>query len=159
MVLVIVVAHWRHEFFEQCSLAPENQTSDRSSCHHQGNSGFERVKKRLAVILAKRNAENAAGTELRQLRQFIIIRQEREESTPSAMDFEETELRLGLGMPGKLGCCGNGGKRVFSESDDLKLKLSSAPHEDGSEVGKCTVNDGEKTDDKSSGDGRDHVKP
>ncbi|KAI4302998.1 hypothetical protein MLD38_038680 [Melastoma candidum] len=74
------------------------------------------------------------------------------------MDFEETELRLGLGVPGKLGRCSNGGKRVFSESVDLKLNLSSAPHEDGSKVGKCTANGGEKTDDKSSGC-RDHVKP
>ncbi|KAI4338647.1 hypothetical protein MLD38_023680 [Melastoma candidum] len=74
------------------------------------------------------------------------------------IDFEETELRLGLGAPGKL--LGGCGKRVFSESVDLKLNLSSTPHEDEPNVGRCSAEGKEKMKEKNSGrGGRDPVKP
>ena len=45
------------------------------------------------------------------------------------LNFEETELRLGLGLPGGAGNDGDiskpSGKRGFSETVDLKLNLSS----------------------------------
>ncbi|KAF8017846.1 hypothetical protein BT93_H2908 [Corymbia citriodora subsp. variegata] len=52
------------------------------------------------------------------------------------IDFEETELRLGLGRPAGVNCNSEGatrsnGKRVFLETVDLKLNLSSK-EDDGS---------------------------
>ncbi|GER29720.1 auxin-responsive protein [Striga asiatica] len=57
------------------------------------------------------------------------------------LGFEETELRLGIGFPGAGDQKGNGnyGKRGFSETVDLKLKLSTK------EIGDLDRDDFEKT--------------
>ncbi|CAN1288660.1 Auxin-responsive protein IAA16 [Linum perenne] len=70
------------------------------------------------------------------------------------INFEETELRLGL--PGGKSGRGGGGKRGFSETVDLKLNLSSKM--DGADHAKKGDDDDDRQDQKMNSNG-DPAKP